>query len=111
MAALHALAPRPFERLVPAWVPGTPRFWNLASGAAEGVAAGLLLRRGTSRAGGAVAFGTLATVYVANVQAVVDGGTPGAPGWFGTRQAAVARLPLQVPMLWVAWRLWRDPDG
>lgn len=106
-AVAHVIAPRFFEGLVPSWVPGSRRAWNLGSGAVELAAAGLLLPRRTRRLGGAVAFTTLLGVYPANVQAVVDGGTPGVPGWGGTRQAAVLRLPLQLPPLWAAWRIAR----
>ena len=104
---MHVLQPRFFERLVPAWVPGTPRFWNLASGAAEVTAAGLLLHPRTRRAGGALAAATLAGVYPANVQAALDGGTPGLPGFAGSAAAAWLRLPLQAPPLWVAARIAR----
>jgi uncharacterized membrane protein len=103
----HVVQSRAFEAMVPTWVPGSPRFWNLTSGAAEAGAAALLVRRRTSRLGGAVAFGTLLAVYPANVQAALDDGTPGLPGWAGSRQAAVLRLPLQLPPLVAAWRVWR----
>lgn len=110
-AVAHVVVPRFFEGLVPSWVPGSRRAWNLGSGAVELTAAGLLLPRRTRRLGGAVAFATLLGVYPANVQAVIDGGTPGAPGWAGTRRAAVLRLPLQLPPLWAAWRIARGPTG
>lgn len=103
----HLVQPRFFEALVPDWVPGDPRFWNLSSGAAEATAAVLLTRRSTSRLGGALALATLLVVYPANVQAAIGDGTPGVPGWGGTKQAAIARLPLQAPPVWAAWRLWR----
>jgi uncharacterized membrane protein len=100
----HLTAPRTVEALVPAWVPGSPSFWNLASAAAELSSAALLLSPRTRRVGGAAAFVTLCVVYVANVQHAIDGSIPGAPGWLGSRAAALARLPLQLPLLWWAWR-------
>lgn len=32
---LHLVAPAPFDAIVPRSLPGTPRFWTLASGVAE----------------------------------------------------------------------------
>jgi uncharacterized membrane protein len=106
-AAVHVLVPRPFEAMVPRWLPGPRSVWNLGSAAAEGVSAALLLFRRTSRPGGALAAATLTIVFVANVQSVVDGGMRALPGWLATRQAAILRLPLQVPLVWWSWRLTR----
>jgi uncharacterized membrane protein len=106
-AALHVVAPTPFERMVPRWLPGSRSAWNLGSAAAEGISAALLASRRTSRLGGVVAASTLTVVFVANVQAVVDGGMRGLPGWLATRRAAILRLPLQVPLVWWSWRLAR----
>ena len=107
MGVLHVVAPKPFEAQVPSWVPGSPKAWNLVAAAGELTSSFLLARNRTVRAGGALAFATLATVYPANIQHVFDGGISGAPGWFSTRSFAVLRLPLQLPMLLWAYRLWR----
>lgn len=93
--------------MVPHWLPGPRSAWNLGSALAEAVSAALLVSRRTSRLGGAVAAGTFTVVFVANLQAVVDGGMRGLPGWLSTREAAILRLPLQVPLVWWAWRLTR----
>lgn len=106
-AIVHVAVPRPFESMVPRWLPGAASAWNLASALAEGVAAALLASRRTSRLGGAVAAGTFTVVFVANVQAAVDGGMRALPGWLASREAAVLRLPLQVPLVWWSWRLTR----
>lgn len=106
-AFLHVAVPAPFEAMIPRWLPGPPRAWNLGSAAAEGTAAALLLPWQTSRLGGALAGTTFAVVFVANVQSVVDGGMRALPGWFATREAAVLRLPLQLPLLWWSWRVAR----
>ncbi len=108
-AVAHLALPRPFEAMIPGWVPGSPRGWNLAAAAAEGTAAALLLRPTTSHLGGWVATGTLCVVGVANVQAVVDGGMSALPGWLSTRSAAVLRLPLQLPLIRWSWQLARAP--
>lgn len=105
MTVLHLARPRAFESMIPRWLPGDRRTWNLAATAAEGTSAVLLASPRTARAGGLAAFLTMLGVYPANVEAVRLGGYRGVPGWLGTRQAAVARLPLQVPLLWWAWRV------
>ncbi|MFP5310734.1 MAG: hypothetical protein ACLGIR_14280 [Actinomycetes bacterium] len=101
-AVAHVVRPGWFEAMVPDVLPGSASFWNLASAAAEGASALLLSRRSTARAGGVLAAVTLVGVFPANVQAVVDGGYGAAPGWLSTRAAAIARLPLQVPLVWWA---------
>lgn len=105
----HVVRPGLFEGMVPPWVPGDPSFWNLSSGAAEAVAAGLLLRRSTSRLGGLLALLTLLAVFPANIDAALRDGTPGLSGFAGTREAAWLRLPFQVPPLAAAWWVWRRP--
>lgn len=103
MTVLHLAVPKPFERLVPDWLPGSPALWNYAATAAEAASAALLARRDTARLGGMVAFATFAIVWIANLQSAIDGGTPGAPGWLGSPTAAWLRVPLQLPLLWWAW--------
>ena len=105
--AAHLVIPRAFERLVPGWVPGSPGVVNLLATAAELGSAALLLRRGTARAGGWAALFTFAVVWVANIDAAFGDGTPGVPGWLGSREAAWLRVPLQLPLLWWAWTLAR----
>lgn len=108
MTFLHLKLPRAFESMVPPWLPGDRRAWNLAATAAEGTSAVLLARRRTARLGGLAAFATFLGVYPANIEAVRRGGYRGAPGWLGTRAAAIARLPLQLPLLFWAGRVARD---
>lgn len=108
MAVLHAVVPAPFEAMVPRWLPGEPRRWNQAATVAEAASAALLLRPATARLGGVLAFATFVGVFPANVEAVRRGGYRGAPGRLASREAAVARLPLQLPLLWWAARVARD---
>ena len=56
VGTVHFLAPKPFDEIVPAELPGSPRFYTYASGVAEVGIGGLLLARGTRR------FGALAAV-------------------------------------------------
>src|SRR3712207_2716258 len=106
MGVLHLIARPTFEAMIPKWLPGDPAAWNYAATAAELGSAGLLARRSTARAGGIVAFATLAVVWVANLQHVAQGGIyPGRSGVLGSPAVAWVRAPLQVPMLWLAWRI------
>lgn len=104
MGTLHFAAPHSFDGIVPGWLPGSPRFWTLASGAAElGVAAAVAVPR-TRRLGGLAAAGLFAAVFPANVQMAIDS-AHASP----TRRAVVyGRLPLQIPLVLWAMRVRRD---
>ncbi|MEW2399279.1 hypothetical protein [Streptomyces sp. NPDC046862] len=93
----HFVVPRPFAATVPRALPGSPRAWTYASGAAElALAAGVALPR-TRRASARAAAAFFVGVFPANVQMAVDWRHRSAP----LRTAALARLPLQVPLvLW-----------
>jgi uncharacterized membrane protein len=93
---LHFVFPKPFDDIVPGYVPGTARFWTDISGMAElACAAGLLAPR-TRRAAATTTAVLLAAVFPANIQQAID--AEGAGRWL-----ALARLPLQVPL--VLWAL------
>lgn len=98
----HLVAPEPFERLIPGWLPGPAPLWNDVATVAELGSAILLVPDRTARVGGATAVATLTGVWVANIQAALDGGYRGLPGWLGTATAAWVRVPLQLPLLWWA---------
>jgi uncharacterized membrane protein len=109
MGVLHLVARPTFEAMIPKWLPGDPAAWNYAAAAAELGSAALLARSKTARAGGLLAFSTLAVVWVANLQHVAQGGVyPGKDGMLGSPVVAWVRAPLQLPMLWLAWRIARD---
>ena len=96
---LHLAVPAPFDTVVPRTLPGTPRFWTLASGVAElGVAAAVAAPR-TRRLGGAAAAVLFVAVLPANVKMARDWSdrSPAA------RAVAWGRLPLQIPL--VVWAL------
>lgn len=107
MTVLHLARPRPFEVMIPEWLPGDPTVWNLAAAATEGTSAVLLARERTAGLGGKLAFATFAGVWVANIQAAIDGGYRGVPGWLGSPTAAWLRVPLQLPLLWWSARIAR----
>ncbi|GGN33827.1 membrane protein [Streptomyces kronopolitis] len=96
---LHFLAPKPFDALVPRRLPGTPRAWTYASGAAElAVAAAVALPR-TRRAGALAAAGLFAAVFPANVKMARDWRHRPAP----LKALAYGRLPAQLPL--IGWAL------
>ncbi len=103
MGTTHFLAPKPFDTLVPAELPGTPRRYTHASGAAEVATGVLLLAPRTRRLGGLAAAVLFLAVFPANVNMVRL--------WWGKswpmRVVALARLPLQVPLVTAALKVRR----
>ncbi|MGV0626466.1 DoxX family protein [Mycolicibacter minnesotensis] len=98
----HFAWPKPFDSIVPAELPGSQRFYTYASGVAEvGIGALLLVPRTRRPAGLAAALLFLA-VYPGNLNSVR---LFWAKPWL--RAATIARLPLQIPMITVALRVWR----
>jgi uncharacterized membrane protein len=105
---LHFVKPDFFDPIVPDWVPGDPRTTTYASGVAELASAVLVANPRTRRLGAWCCFLTFLGVYPANIQAALDGGTPGQDGFAGSAAAAWIRLPLQIPMLLWARRIARE---
>jgi uncharacterized membrane protein len=99
----HFLAPKPFDDIVPAELPGSQRFYTYASGAAEVITGGLLLAKATRRLGALAAAVLFVAVFPANVNMVRL--------WWNRpwlmRLVALARLPLQIPMVTYALRIRR----
>ncbi|MEV6808701.1 hypothetical protein ACH4NF_16920 [Streptomyces sp. NPDC017248] len=93
----HFAVPRQFDAIVPEQLPGPPRAWTYGSGAVElALAAGIAAPRTRATAAKAAAA-FFVGVFPANVQMAVDWRHRPAP----LRSAALARLPLQVPLvLW-----------
>ena len=107
MGALHFVAPKPFDTIVPAELPGSQRSYTLASGVAEVGAGGLLMVPKTRRVGALAAIALFIAVFPANVNM--------ARMWFKDpakplpmRVAALARLPLQIPMIVQALKVYRE---
>jgi uncharacterized membrane protein len=107
----HFVAPAAYERIVPRWV-GDGRRVVLVSGAAEIACGGLLMSRRTAKIGGWLTAALLVAVFPGNVQMALDAGTehqavPDMPvGRF--RLVALARLPLQLPLIGWALRVARS---
>jgi uncharacterized membrane protein len=70
MGALHFVAPKPFDTIVPAELPGGARFYTLASGVAEAATGVMLLTRRTRRVGALAAVALFVGVFPANVNMV-----------------------------------------
>ncbi|MFH8989541.1 hypothetical protein [Streptomyces sp. NPDC017940] len=105
MGALHFLAPKPFDAIVPRQLPGGARAYTYASGVAELAVAAALACPRTRRVGGFAAAGLVAAVFPANVQMAYDWRHRPAP----LKALAYGRLPLQVPLL--AWALLAARQG
>ncbi|MFG3203484.1 hypothetical protein [Streptomyces sp. NPDC048192] len=93
----HFAAPRPFDAIVPSALPGSRRAWTYGSGAVElALAAGIAAPR-TRAVAAKAAAAFFVGVFPANVQMAADWRHRPAP----LRTAALARLPLQLPLvLW-----------
>ncbi|MCV7422069.1 hypothetical protein H7K45_16075 [Mycobacterium yunnanensis] len=103
MGVLHFVAPKPFDTIVPAELPGTPRFYTLASGVAEVTTGALLIAPRTRRVGALAAVALYVGVFPANVNSVRVLWNKGWPARIGT----IARLPLQIPMITKALKVYR----
>ncbi len=96
---LHFLRPEPFISIVPKMLP-RKRELVYVSGLVELLGAGLMSVPRTRRLGGVLSAGLLTGVFPANVSMAI--GAAGRPRWY--QAAAWARLPLQLPLIWWAWR-------
>jgi uncharacterized membrane protein len=107
MGVLHFVAPKPFDAIIPRELPGSARFYTYASGVAELGVGGLLLAPKTRRLGALAAAALFIGVFPGNVNMVRL--------WFKDpdksalmRIGAIARLPLQIPMITEALRIHRS---
>ncbi|WP_166825090.1 DoxX family protein [Brevibacterium limosum] len=100
----HFSRPVLFDSIVPPRL-GSPRFWTYASGIAEFGCAGLLANRGTRRLGGAATAALMVGVFPANIYTVVK-------YWDDPRGRAIAmaRLPVQIPLVWASAAIAVDTD-
>ncbi|OBB39441.1 hypothetical protein [Mycobacterium sp. 852002-51961_SCH5331710] len=103
IGTLHFVAPKPFDGIIPAELPGSPRLYTYASGVAEIGVAGLLLSPKTRRFGALAAVALFLAVYPANINMVRLWKNKPLP----MRLIAIARLPLQIPMIVEAVKVYR----
>jgi uncharacterized membrane protein len=104
MGVLHFVAPKPFDQIVPAELPGTPRFYTLASGVAEAATGAMLIAPRTRRLGALAAVALFVAVFPANINSVR---VLWNKGW-AARIGTIARLPLQIPMITTALKVYRN---
>ncbi|MFF4352964.1 hypothetical protein [Streptomyces sp. NPDC001530] len=103
----HFVAPRQYDATIPRALPGSPRTWTYASGAAElALAAGVALPR-TRRVAGLATAAFFVGVFPANIKMAVDWRERPAP----LKAAAFARLPLQLPLVLWARGVARSGEG
>lgn len=105
---MHFVKPAFFDAIVPEWMPGSARWVTYASGVVELVAAALVASPRTRRLGAIVCLLTFLGVWPANIQAALDGGMKGLEPPMDSAAVAWARVPLQLPLLWLAATLARD---
>ncbi|ATO62448.2 hypothetical protein BB737_06425 [Mycobacterium avium subsp. hominissuis] len=104
VGTLHFLAPKPFDSIIPAELPGSPRLYTYGSGVAELTVGALLVPRRTRRVAALAAAILFIGVFPGNLNMVRL--------WWDKpwpmRIAALARLPLQIPMITTALRIRRN---
>src|SRR5215212_10860912 len=104
VGSTHFLMPKPFDAIVPAELPGSARFYTYASGVAELATGALLLSPRTRKVGALAAVALFLAVFPANVNMVRL--------WKDKplilRLGAIARLPLQIPMITLALKIYRS---
>ncbi|WP_375426104.1 MauE/DoxX family redox-associated membrane protein [uncultured Friedmanniella sp.] len=101
---VHLVRPHTFDAALPPWLPGTKRAWALGSGVAELACAALLAWPRTRRTGGLATAALFVGVFPGNLYMAQVARSPRA------RLVTALRLPLQVPLVWWAWRVARPAD-
>ena len=104
IGTVHFLAPKPFDDIVPAELPGTQRFYTYASGVAEISVGALLVPKSTRRLAALAAAALFIGVFPANVNMCRLWWSKPWP----MRIVALARLPLQLPMITTALKISRN---
>lgn len=104
VGTVHFLAPKPFDDIIPAELPGSPRFYTYASGVAELSIGGLMLVPRTRRFAALAAAWLFVAVFPGNLNMVRLWRDKPWP----MRILAVARLPLQIPMITTALKVRRN---
>ncbi len=107
MGVLHFVAPKPFDTIVPAELPGSARFYTYASGVAELGTGAALLTPQTRRLGALAAVALFVSVFPANVNMVRLWFKDPTKSW-PMRILAIVRLPFQIPMIVGALKIYRN---
>ena len=100
---LHFVMPKPYDSIVPVELPGSQRFYTYASGVAELASGALLLSPRTRKVGALSAVALFVAVFPANLNLLRL--------WKDKpllmRLGAIARLPLQIPMITESLKVYR----
>ena len=104
MGTLHFLAPKPFDSIIPEELPGSARFYTYASCVAELGTGALLLAPRTRKLGSLAAVALFVGVLPGNVNMVRLWKDKPLP----MRIGAIARLPLQIPLITQALKIYRS---
>lgn len=102
---VHLARPGTFDSALPDALPGAKRAWEVGSGLAELGCAAVLVHPRTRRTGGYLAAALFVAVFPGNLHMVWTARTS------RERVITVARLPLQLPLVWWAWRIARPRTG
>ncbi|MEP9415645.1 hypothetical protein ABLE92_15030 [Gordonia sp. VNQ95] len=104
IGTLHFLAPKPFDEIIPEEIPAEPRMLTYASGVVEVALGAALLAPATRKPAAAGAAALFVAVYPANINMVRL--------WWDKpaiyKAIAIARLPLQFPMIVAALKAYRN---
>ena len=108
----HFIAPKPFDSIVPPFLPGDPRLWTYLSGLAELVIAALLLISLDKKFAGKpvrlwgvyAAFALFVAVFPANIYMAIEWSSRDFPAPL----FAYLRLPLQLGLFYWAWALAKE---
>jgi uncharacterized membrane protein len=104
IGAGHFLRPKPFDQIIPPELPGSPRFYTLASGVAEVGVGAMLLAPRTRRLAALAAAALFVAVFPANINMCRMWWDKPLP----MKLASLARLPMQIPMITSALAIRRN---
>ena len=99
--ALHFYAPGAYERIVPSYLP-LHRELVYLSGVLEILGGMGMFNERTRPAAGIGLILLLLAVWPANLQMLLDARAAGKPSWWTA--LLLARMPLQVVLMWWVWR-------
>jgi uncharacterized membrane protein len=108
----HFIFPKPFDTIVPPFLPGDPRFWTYLSGLAELVIAALLFVSLDKKFAGKpirlwgvyAAFALFVAVFPANIYMAMEWSTREFPAPL----FAFSRLPIQLGLFYWCWALAKE---
>jgi uncharacterized membrane protein len=103
IGVMHFVAPKPFDSIIPKELPGSPRFYTYASGVGEVATGALLVAPRTRRLGALAAIALFVAVFPGNLNHLRIWWDKPWP----VRLALIARLPMQLPMIAQAWKVYR----